>query len=160
MERLDEAIATGDRSAAVEIIMTEAFLIPAEYIEPMKNDPMWEDMEKLARTIAYDGRVVREVMAGKPWPENKWASVAAPTLVASGEMSEPFFHAAAKTLAEAEHPRRTGPRRIPESPRARTRRVPLRLKRAVASQLRRGGDGGVVFVFSDSSISSIPLLLP
>lgn len=100
VEQLDEAIAAGDRGAAVEVFMTQALLIPAEYLEPMRNDPMWADMEKLARTVAYDGRIVRDVMAGEPWPENKWVSVTPPTLVISGEMSEPFFHHAAKTLAD------------------------------------------------------------
>lgn len=105
--QLNAAIAAGNRSAAVEIFMTQALLIPDEYLEPMRNDPMWADMEKLAHTIAYDGLVVKDVMAGKPWPAGTWATATSPTLIISGEMSEAFFHKAATTLAgdlvEAEH---------------------------------------------------------
>ena len=107
VEQLDEAIATDDRSAAVEIFMTQAMLVPDEHLEPMRNDPMWAEMETLAHTIAYDGAIVRDVMAGEPWPTDKWDSVTSPTLVVSGEMSEAFFHDAANTLvndlADAQH---------------------------------------------------------
>jgi pimeloyl-ACP methyl ester carboxylesterase len=66
----------------------------------MKSDPMWKDFEAVAHTLAYDGTIAKDVMAGKPLPANKWASVTAPTLVISGENSEPFFHDAAKALVD------------------------------------------------------------
>lgn len=100
MEQLDEAIAADDRSAAVEIYMTQALLVPDEHLGPMRNDPMWADMKELAHTLAYDGAIVRDVMAGEPWPAETWTSVSSPTLVVSGEMSETFFHDAAKTLVD------------------------------------------------------------
>jgi pimeloyl-ACP methyl ester carboxylesterase len=107
VEQLDEAIAADDRSAAVEIFMTQAMCVPDEHLEPMRNDPTWAEMEELAHTIAYDGAIVRDVMAGEPWPADKWDSVISPTLAISGEMSEEFFHDAAKTLvhdlADAQH---------------------------------------------------------
>lgn len=46
-----------------------------------------------------DGTVVKDAMAGKPLPSGKWANVTSSTLVISGELSEPFFHEAAKTLS-------------------------------------------------------------
>lgn len=98
IEQLDEAIATNDRSKAVEIFMTRALLVPDEHLEPMKGDPMWTEMEQLAHTLAYDGAIVKDVMTGEPWPDDMWASITSPTLVVCGEKSEAFFHTAAKTL--------------------------------------------------------------
>lgn len=107
VEQLEEAIAADDRGKAVEIFMTQALLVPEEHLEPMKNDPMWKDMERLAHTLAYDGTVVKDVMAGEPWPADTWASINSPTLVVCGGESEAFFHTAAKTLvadlADAEY---------------------------------------------------------
>jgi hypothetical protein len=32
--------------------------VPAEYLAPMRDSPMWAGMEQAAHTLAYDGRVV------------------------------------------------------------------------------------------------------
>lgn len=111
VEQLNKATAEGRRSDAVEIFMTRALLIPAEFVQMMKNAPMaetfsegvkppeWSDMEKVAHTLAYDGIIVRDYLAGKPLPEGHWSAYKAPGLVIVGENSEPFFHDAAKALA-------------------------------------------------------------
>jgi pimeloyl-ACP methyl ester carboxylesterase len=52
----------------------------------------------MAHALAYDGRIVRDVMTGRPRPATKWASVTSPTLVITGEQSEAFFHNEAKAL--------------------------------------------------------------
>jgi pimeloyl-ACP methyl ester carboxylesterase len=100
VEQLDAAITAGDRSRAVEIFMTQAILIPAEYLEPMKTDPMWVGMEAVAHTLAYDGRVSQAFMTGQLWADGTWDGVSATTLVITGEHSEPFFHDSAKALVE------------------------------------------------------------
>lgn len=99
VEQLNNAIADGNRSKAVEIFMTQAILIPAEYLDGMKADPMWASMEQVAHTLVYDGMVSREFMAGRPWASDTWDGVIAKTHVITGENSESFFHAAAQTLA-------------------------------------------------------------
>ncbi|RAL24128.1 alpha/beta fold hydrolase [Thermoflavimicrobium daqui] len=98
VEQINDAIASGDRRKAVEIFMTQALLLPVEYLAPMQAEPMWKDLEEVAHTLAYDGTISKEVMAGKPLPSNKWTSITSTTLVISGENSEPFFHNAAKAI--------------------------------------------------------------
>ncbi len=100
IQQLQDATAAGERSRAVEIFMTQAILIPAEYLAPMKADPMWQGMEKVAHTLAYDGNVVWEFMRGRVWVDGTWSDVTANTLVITGENSEPFFHSAAHTLVD------------------------------------------------------------
>jgi len=99
VQQLNAAIAEGNRSKAVEIFMTQAILIPKEYLAPMQSDPMWAGMEKVAHTLAYDGMVSREFMVGRPWKNGTWNDTTAKTLVITGENSESFFHTAAQTLA-------------------------------------------------------------
>lgn len=113
VEQLNAAIAAGDPGDAVEIFMTKALLIPAEFVAMMRNAPMnqsfpegqkppeWSDMEKVAHTLAYDGLIVRDYLAGKPLPPGRWATVPARTLVIVGGNSEPFFHDGAQALVDA-----------------------------------------------------------
>ncbi|MGQ0602500.1 MAG: alpha/beta fold hydrolase [Anaerolineales bacterium] len=101
--QLNAAIAAGRRGDAFEIFMTKAVLSPAEYLEPMRNDPMWADMEKVAHTLAYDGTIMGDTMSGKPFSTRKikqWASVTMPTLVMTGGKSEAYFHGAAQALVD------------------------------------------------------------
>ncbi|MBI1280807.1 MAG: alpha/beta fold hydrolase [Anaerolineaceae bacterium] len=111
VEQLNEATAEGRRSDAVEIFMTQALLIPVEFVQMMKNAPMaqtfsegvkppdWSDMEKVAHTLAYDGLIARDYLAGRPLPKGQWNAYQSPAVVIVGENSEPFFHDAAKALA-------------------------------------------------------------
>jgi pimeloyl-ACP methyl ester carboxylesterase len=114
VEQLNAAIAAGRPGDAVEIFMTKALLVPPEFVEMMRNAPMsqtfgdesgakppeWADMEKVAPTLAYDGMIVREFLAGKPLPPKRWASVTAPSLVIVGGNSESFFHDGAQALVD------------------------------------------------------------
>lgn len=93
--QLDAAIAGGQRGDAVEIFMTQAVGIPAEYLDGMKADPWWAETEAVAHTIAYDGRVMGDTMSGQPL---KWDGARMPTLVMTGGNSEPFFHDSARAL--------------------------------------------------------------
>ena len=100
VEKLDAAIAAGDRSKALEIFFTDAFGMPAEYVEPMKSEPWWEETTKVAHTIAYDGRIMGTTMSGNPLPEDAWQSATMPVLVLVGGNSEPFFHSGARAVAD------------------------------------------------------------
>jgi pimeloyl-ACP methyl ester carboxylesterase len=110
VEHLNQLVAEGRRGDAVQYFMTDAMLIPAEFVTQMRNMPAgmefeggakapdWSDMEQVAHTLAYDGLIGRPYMAGKPVSTSHWAAAGMPTLVMTGGMSEPFFHDAAKTL--------------------------------------------------------------
>jgi len=114
VEQLNAATAAGRPGDAVEIFMTKAMLIPAEFVAMMRIAPMseafgddagakppeWSDMEKVAHTLAYDGMIVKDYLAGKPLPPKRWASFTAPTVVIVGGNSEPFFHDGAQTLVD------------------------------------------------------------
>jgi pimeloyl-ACP methyl ester carboxylesterase len=101
--QLNTAIAEGKRGDAVELFMTKAINLPAEYLEGMKSDPSWAGMEAIAHTIAYDGTIMGNTMSGNPLESEvvkRWTSATMPTLVMSGGNSEPFFHDAAQALAD------------------------------------------------------------
>ena len=78
--------------------MTEMIGVPAEYIEPKKQDPSWESMVRYAHTFAYEGRILRGLQDGKPLPADRW-SIDAPIAVAVGGDSEPYFRVGADALA-------------------------------------------------------------
>lgn len=98
VEHLNGLIAAGRRSDAVEYYMSEALGIPGEYIGYMKADPSWGSMEAMAHTLAYDGIIMGDTQSGKPLPAGRW-NVNVPTMIITGENSEPLFHDAAKELA-------------------------------------------------------------
>jgi pimeloyl-ACP methyl ester carboxylesterase len=112
VEQLEAAIAANDPGAAVEIFMTKALLIPPEFVAQMRTippselfdlemkSPDWIEMEKVAHTLSYDGRVMGGTMQGKPLPAGKWSAANMPTLVITGGNSEQFFHDGASALVD------------------------------------------------------------
>ena len=99
VQQLNSRIEAGKRSEAVEYFASEALGIPEEYIGYMKADPSWTKMESLSHTLAYDGLIMGTTQSGNPLPTDRWA-VEVPTLIMTGENSEPLFHDAASALAE------------------------------------------------------------
>ena len=65
----------------------------------LRQSPFWPALEAVAHTIAYDGRIMGSTMSGQPLPADRWAAVAAPTLVMYGRDTEPWLIAAARALA-------------------------------------------------------------
>ena len=100
VEQLNAALAAGDRSKAVDIFMKVALLIPEEYVAPMRQSPMWPDLEAVAHTLPYDGLITEGYMMGERWPADTWADVHAETLVIAGEHTEPFFQTGGTALAD------------------------------------------------------------
>lgn len=96
---LEQAIADGDPSRAGEIFLTQAVGVPEEYLAGIKADPSWKEVEAVAHTISYDGRIMGTTMSGNPLPGDRWPQVEMPTLILTGGNSEPFFHAGADALA-------------------------------------------------------------
>ena len=99
VDQLTELVASGRRGDAVELFMTRAVGMPREFVAPMRAMPMWPAMEAEAHTLAYDGRVVGDSMAGTPL-SGRWQSVMTPTLVLDGGAT-PWMTAGADALAAA-----------------------------------------------------------
>lgn len=99
VQQLNSLTEAGKRSDAVEYFASEALGIPGEFIGYMKADPSWNKMEDLSHTLAYDGLIMGTTQSGKPLPTNRWV-VNAPTLIMTGENSEPLFHDAAQALVK------------------------------------------------------------
>jgi pimeloyl-ACP methyl ester carboxylesterase len=119
--RLRQTLAEGRRGDAVELFMTEAVGVPAEFVAQMRYGepgeaggngdgmapPAWVDLEKVAHTLPYDQAVMQGTMTGSGVLPGHWAATEAPVLVVTGGESPPFFHAGAQALVallpEAEH---------------------------------------------------------
>ncbi|MFD7522084.1 alpha/beta fold hydrolase [Paenibacillus chitinolyticus] len=99
VQQLNSLTEAGKRSEAVEYFVSEALGIPDEFIGYMKADPSWNKMKDLSHTLAYDGLIMGTTQSGKPLPTNRWV-VNAPTLIMTGENSEPLFHDAAQALVK------------------------------------------------------------
>jgi pimeloyl-ACP methyl ester carboxylesterase len=100
VEQLDACISDGRPGDAVELFLTAAVRIPAEYVAGMRQSPFWPALEAVAHTIAYDGRIMGSTMSGAPLPPDRWAAVAVPTLVMYGRGTEEWLIAAARALAD------------------------------------------------------------
>ncbi|MFE3286972.1 alpha/beta fold hydrolase, partial [Streptomyces sp. NPDC059233] len=95
------ALARGDRGGAVEVFMTAAVGIPAEYLAPMRADAAtWDRLCSVAHTLPYDGAVMGDTMSGRPLSASRWASVRIPVLAVGGGASDPSLQAGARALAE------------------------------------------------------------
>lgn len=95
---LQQLIAEGKRGDAVAYFMTAAVGIPEEYVASMRSAPMWGGLEAVAHTIWYDGLIMGDRMSGNPLPVDRWVTATMPTLVFTGEASDPFFENSAKEL--------------------------------------------------------------
>ncbi len=101
VEQLNKRVAAGQRGDAVEYFMTQAVGVPDDIVAQMRNSPMWAGMEKNAHTLAYDGTIMDDNMAGKSLRARQWASVTIPTLVMDGGASEGWAHNSVQALAAA-----------------------------------------------------------
>jgi pimeloyl-ACP methyl ester carboxylesterase len=100
VERLTELASTGRRGDAVEFFLTKAVEVPPEAVAGMRTGPFWPTMEAVAHTLAYDGLVMGDTMAGDPSPLKRWASVAIPTLVIDGGASPAWARNAVQALVD------------------------------------------------------------
>lgn len=96
-KQLDATLAEGRRGDAVGLFM-RLLGVPDEQIEEMHQYPMWPMWEGIAPTMAYDAAAAGEDASV---PVKRAASLTVPTLVMDGELSYPFMHTSAVTLANA-----------------------------------------------------------
>jgi hypothetical protein len=84
----------------VEYFMTAAVGLPGEFVAPMREMPTWPALEADAHTLAYDGEIVAEQMAGTPPTQAEWHAVIVLTVVLDGGTT-PWLSEGADALAAA-----------------------------------------------------------
>jgi pimeloyl-ACP methyl ester carboxylesterase len=98
---VDDLIAGDRRAKAVTYFMTKGIGMPAIFVWMMRLMPrMWSNMKAMAPTIPYDVAIMDDTQSGRPLPPDRWASVAAPTLVMDGGKSPAGMRHAASALAD------------------------------------------------------------
>jgi pimeloyl-ACP methyl ester carboxylesterase len=98
--QLTELTSSGRPGDVVELFLTKGVGVPVDMVAQMRSSPMWPAMEGLAHTLAYDGAIMGDSMSGSPFPIERWASVATPTLVIGGGASPAWARNAIWTLAD------------------------------------------------------------
>ena len=101
VEQLNRLVAAGRRGDAIEYFLTKAVGVPDDMVAQMRNMPTWAAMEKMAHTLAYDGKIMGDNMAGKSLRAEQWKSVTIPTLVMDGGASPDWARNAVQALADA-----------------------------------------------------------
>ncbi|MEU4175908.1 alpha/beta hydrolase [Streptomyces sp. NPDC026589] len=94
--RLHRLLAAGDRGGAVELFLSMTG-VAEETAARMRRTPLWAELEAMAHTLAYDDALLGDGSV----PVERFAAVAARTLVICGGFSSPPARAATRTLAEA-----------------------------------------------------------
>jgi pimeloyl-ACP methyl ester carboxylesterase len=93
-ERL-AALAASDRPGeAVEYFVTAVAGLPRDLIGPLREAPVWPALERVAPTLAYDAAI----MGDYSLPIERLGSVTQPTLVISGDRSDPRLRKAVRAL--------------------------------------------------------------
>lgn len=101
VQRLEAAVADGRPGDAVALFMTAAVGMPEEFVAGMRqNDEMWSGLERIAPTIAYDGRQIGDIMSGRPLDPARWDRVRIPVLVMHGIGTWPFLADGARAIAD------------------------------------------------------------
>ena len=98
--QINDRVSAGRRGDAVEYFMKEAVGVPDDIIGQMRGMPMWAEMEQVAHTLAYDGKIMGDTMAGNSLQAKQWASVTIPTLVIDGGASPAWMRNTARALAD------------------------------------------------------------
>jgi pimeloyl-ACP methyl ester carboxylesterase len=101
-EQLSALLAAGRRGDMVELFLTKAVGMPAEFVAPMRQAPFWAAQEALAHTLIYDATLTGDFSL----PTERIASVTVPTLVIDGGETAWLSHAAQAVAAALPHAQR------------------------------------------------------
>ena len=97
--QISDLVRAGKRNDTVKLFFARGMGIPGLAVTVMRwFMPGWSKMAAIAHTLPYDLAVLDGTQAGKPLPVTRWRENTAPTLVAVGGKSEPFFHTGAQAL--------------------------------------------------------------
>jgi pimeloyl-ACP methyl ester carboxylesterase len=100
VEHLKELVAANRRGDAIDYFMTAGVGMPADWVAPMRTMPHWAALTAVANSLAYDGSVVRDEMAGRPVDRTRWQTVDVAALVLDGGQT-PWMTAGADAIADA-----------------------------------------------------------
>jgi pimeloyl-ACP methyl ester carboxylesterase len=95
-QQLADLLAAGRRGDMVELFLTQAAGIPAEFVAAIRQSPFWPSQEAVAHALVYDAEIVGDFSL----PTARLAAVKAPTLVVDGGQT-PWLAAAADAAAKA-----------------------------------------------------------
>ena len=117
VEQLTSLVAANRLFDATALFLTKGVGLPVEEVTPIKDSPMWPELERLAPATIYDAAITIENMTGKPLPA-AWAGMASPTIVIDGDQTWPWLNTAAdevaKVLPNAERRTLAGQTHFPE----------------------------------------------
>ncbi|MFD2027273.1 alpha/beta fold hydrolase [Promicromonospora aerolata] len=95
---VENCIEVGDPGSAVELFL-DVVGMPCRLLPRMRESPSWADLEAIAPTIAYDGRVLAGVALGRRALMGRWDTIGQPVLVVDGAASAAPVAVAAESLA-------------------------------------------------------------
>jgi alpha-beta hydrolase superfamily lysophospholipase len=78
--RIDELVGAGRPGDALQYWMTEIIGVPAEFIEPLRNEPFWLAMEPNAHMLSRDADMLRDFSL----PAGRYAAISVPVLLLDG----------------------------------------------------------------------------
>jgi pimeloyl-ACP methyl ester carboxylesterase len=93
--RIDELVDAGRPGDALQYWMTEIIGVPAEYIEPIRNEPFFRAMEPNAHMLSRDADLLRDFSL----PTERYAAITAPVLLLEGG-SIPWLSQGLRALVE------------------------------------------------------------
>ncbi|MEV0892926.1 alpha/beta hydrolase [Promicromonospora sp. NPDC050262] len=94
---VEACVEAGDPGSAVELFL-DVVGMPCRLVPRMRASASWADLESMAPTIAYDGRVLAAVALGRRALMCRWDMITQPVLVAHGTASAAAVAAAADSL--------------------------------------------------------------
>ncbi len=96
-ERVSALIASGHRSVAMKLFLTEGPEVPPGAIAAMEASPGWSHMEAMAHTLPYDLAICGDQFI----PRGRLANIQVPTLALSGGESPDWARNAVDAVAAA-----------------------------------------------------------
>lgn len=102
VQELTELVAHGRRGAATKYYFTKVMGIPSVVATGMRLVPgLRRRLDGVAHTLPYEAALVEDALRGRPLRVEDWRAVRVPTLVLSGEKSEPLLRKGAEAIAAA-----------------------------------------------------------
>jgi pimeloyl-ACP methyl ester carboxylesterase len=95
---VEACVEAGDPGSAIELFL-DAVGMPCRLVPLMRASPSWANLEAIAPTIAYDGRILAGVALGRRALMSRWDLITQPVLVVDGSASAATLTAAAESLA-------------------------------------------------------------
>jgi pimeloyl-ACP methyl ester carboxylesterase len=99
-DHLAELAREDRRAEALRYFFSVGIGLPRLMVMMMRLLPAWSKLKALAHTLPDDARLIGDAGSGRPLPTDRWADVAAPTIVIAGTKSPAWMRHAMRSLAE------------------------------------------------------------